>query len=134
MKIDVYKIPPEGCAIEEALTGANLDLAADMCALRGLLHAKAFVYKITNTVTVDLTLLAKMECLCSRCLSNFDIDLKKNFKTSYPVSKNDVTIDLSQDIREEIMLDFPLKPLCRPDCKGICVKCGGNLNEGRCSC
>ena len=44
------------------------------------------------------------------------------------------TIDLDQDIREEIILDYPIKPLCRPDCKGLCPRCGKNLNEGGCSC
>ena len=44
------------------------------------------------------------------------------------------TIDLDQDIKEEIILDYPIKPLCNPDCKGLCPKCGKNLNEGGCSC
>jgi uncharacterized protein len=44
------------------------------------------------------------------------------------------TIDLGPDIREEIILDYPVKPLCKPDCKGLCPTCGKNLNEGQCNC
>ncbi len=35
---------------------------------------------------------------------------------------------------EEFVLSLPVKPLCRPDCKGLCPQCGKNLNTGSCSC
>lgn len=43
-------------------------------------------------------------------------------------------IDLTELIREQILLDEPIKHLCSGDCKGICQKCGKNLNEGPCNC
>lgn len=46
----------------------------------------------------------------------------------------DDTIDLMGLIQEQILLQVPMKPLCRPDCKGLCGQCGANLNEGSCSC
>jgi uncharacterized protein len=45
-----------------------------------------------------------------------------------------LAIDLNPDIREEIILVYPIKPLCSIDCKGLCPKCGKNLNEGKCNC
>lgn len=42
--------------------------------------------------------------------------------------------DISRAIIAEVTLSLPMKPLCRPDCKGICPVCGKNLNEGDCSC
>lgn len=42
--------------------------------------------------------------------------------------------DLSEVIREQIVLDEPMKHLCSEDCKGLCQKCGKNLNEGPCGC
>jgi uncharacterized protein len=43
-------------------------------------------------------------------------------------------IDLSPLIREQFLLSLPTRPLCREDCRGLCPKCGINLNEGECSC
>lgn len=46
----------------------------------------------------------------------------------------DDTIDLMKLVQEQILLQVPMKPICRPDCKGLCSQCGANLNEGSCSC
>jgi len=41
-------------------------------------------------------------------------------------------IDLSPLVREYMLLDIPIKPLCSTDCKGLCPVCGENLNETQC--
>jgi uncharacterized protein len=43
-------------------------------------------------------------------------------------------IDLAGAIREQILLSVPPSPLCSEDCKGLCPKCGKDLNEGECGC
>ena len=43
-------------------------------------------------------------------------------------------IDLARMIRENILLDAPIAPLCRPDCAGLCPTCGIDLNTGACDC
>ncbi|MFH1875138.1 MAG: DUF177 domain-containing protein [Pseudomonadota bacterium] len=43
-------------------------------------------------------------------------------------------VDLYQLLREQLLLEKPIKNICQEDCKGICQKCGKNLNEGPCSC
>lgn len=43
-------------------------------------------------------------------------------------------LDLTGAVREEVSLSIPSKFLCREDCKGLCVTCGANLNEGPCAC
>lgn len=43
-------------------------------------------------------------------------------------------IDLGQLLLEDVLLDMPAQYLCRDDCKGLCPKCGKNLNEGPCGC
>ncbi|MEW6101152.1 MAG: DUF177 domain-containing protein, partial [Candidatus Omnitrophota bacterium] len=96
--------------------------------------AQAHVSRITNTVTVGLALRAVMFASCSRCLADFDINLNLSLKLSFPVSKTEPVIDLDPQIREEIILEYPIKLLCRPDCKGLCPKCGKNLNQEKCGC
>jgi DUF177 domain-containing protein len=43
-------------------------------------------------------------------------------------------IDLTPALREQILLQIPAPPLCAEDCKGLCPKCGKDLNEGECGC
>lgn len=46
----------------------------------------------------------------------------------------DMKLDLDELIYTEVLLSLPMKHLCRADCKGICPKCGKNLNKGDCGC
>jgi uncharacterized protein len=43
-------------------------------------------------------------------------------------------LDLAPAIREQILLSLPVAPLCREDCKGLCPRCGKDLNDGECGC
>lgn len=43
-------------------------------------------------------------------------------------------LDLDELVYSDILLELPSKYLCSPDCKGLCGKCGKNLNEGDCGC
>ena len=134
MKIDVNKIPPEGVILNEEISPGELDLETDLVKFHQPLKIKLEASRITNAVTVRLHLGSLISASCSRCLNEFELCLKKNLSLSYPVNKQETIIDLGPDIREEIILDYPIKPLCRPDCKGLCLKCGKNLNEGGCYC
>lgn len=57
--------------------------------------------------------------------------VKEDFEFSYYESDR---IDLGGIIREQLLLEEPMKHLCREDCKGICQRCGKDLNEGPCGC
>ena len=46
----------------------------------------------------------------------------------------DMKFDLSEFLYSEVIVNLPMKHLCSEDCKGICFKCGKNLNEGNCDC
>ena len=46
----------------------------------------------------------------------------------------DMKLDVDEFVYSEVILDLPSKHLCNEDCKGICFKCGKNLNEGECGC
>jgi hypothetical protein len=43
-------------------------------------------------------------------------------------------LDLSDAIREAVLLEIPIKNLCAEDCRGLCLECGANLNVGSCDC
>jgi uncharacterized protein len=134
MKIDVKKISMDSSVLEEDLIASQYDLETDIVKFPDPIKVKAIISKITNAVTADLSLNASMHMNCSRCLSEFEIDFEKELRLSYPVNKAEAIIDLGPDIREAIIFEYPIKPLCTPACKGLCFKCGKNLNEGQCSC
>lgn len=50
------------------------------------------------------------------------------------VAYDEPVIDLAQVVREQAYLALPMKPLCRPDCKGLCPQCGTNWNQAACNC
>ena len=60
----------------------------------------------------------------------------------YELSENELNldyysneeIDISELITEQVLLAVPMKPLCSPECVGICMACGTDLNEGICKC
>lgn len=105
---------------------------------------------VTDTAgCIELQLTAKLdyETECARCLSpvtgGFTTDFGRTVSTDglgydednddYVTVKNNA-VDIDTPLVEQILLEFPTKFLCKEDCKGLCPKCGKNLNEGNCSC
>jgi uncharacterized protein len=84
---------------------------------------------------------------CARCLADvvtrFDTPAEALYTTS-PETADDPgggtlpepvgVIDLTDAVREEVALAAPAFPLCRPDCAGLCPRCGADLNPGPCGC
>jgi uncharacterized protein len=86
---------------------------------------------------------ARINLDCVRCLSNFDQLLTVNLSDLFhypPLRAGEPSLSIPEDgildfnplIREYLLLDIPIQPLCHADCKGICAVCGGNLNESVC--
>ena len=59
--------------------------------------------------------------------------LQNEDNDSYVVVKNGL-LDIDRELVEDLLLEFPMKLLCKNDCKGICSKCGKNLNNNSCEC
>ena len=105
-------------------------------------------YRVAGHLTGEL------ELTCSRCLEPFTLPLAADFDLRYvpradnagdgeqEVEEDDLStafydndeIDLSQLIMEQFQLALPMKPLCTDACKGLCPRCGTNLNTGACDC
>jgi uncharacterized protein len=43
-------------------------------------------------------------------------------------------VDLTEAVRQALVMNEPMRPLCRPECAGLCSQCGADLNEGPCAC
>jgi uncharacterized protein len=111
--------------------------------LRDLLGSVG-VTRTPQGLLVQVKMKAKVTAECVRCLSEFDQFLDVNFSELYAFNRKSITesglilpedgkIDLGPLMREFMFLEVPIKPLCRPDCKGLCPECGENLNDNICS-
>ena len=84
---------------------------------------------------------SSMECV--RCLVEFQQPLHTEFSELYAFNSRSVSesglilpddgnIDLAPLVNEYMLLEIPIRPLCRPDCKGLCIICGADLNTETC--
>jgi uncharacterized protein len=69
---------------------------------------------------------------CARCAERFDRPIEARLDIHLPPALQEV--DVTDEIRQSVILALPVKPLCRPDCRGLCDICGKNLNQGSCNC
>ena len=98
-----------------------------------------------SVVSLKLTIEYVFAADCDRCgvfaQHNHTVIVDKLLATAIERQESDTIItvpDMKLDVDEfvysEVILDLPSKHLCREDCKGICFKCGKNLNDGECGC
>jgi len=135
MKIHAADIPDEGLKLKAKFDFHDPAMEVDSKAeifIRSV-DVTADIKKAGKEVFVDVALEGPCEYTCSRCLSKFQGVFKKNFNVNYEVEP-DEAIEIDEDIRQEIILSYPMKVLCKPDCKGICLNCGQNLNVVKCEC
>lgn len=133
MKIYINQIPDTGLELSETCEPSSLDLDRPDIKLTEPINISAQVSKGTNFISVKLVIEVAIHLNCSRCLEEFTVPKSLETKLNLPIENRDA-IDLTDNLREEIMLNYPLKPLCRPECRGLCPVCGRNLNTGRCNC
>lgn len=91
------------------------------------------VEKCLNTVSFRGQLKSQVNHVCARCLKQVGHEVDQPFEFVYDV-KGKEEVDTLDDLREVLILDHPIRFLCRQDCRGLCPKCGLDLNEGPCSC
>lgn len=110
--------------------------------------------RTSDTALVQLVGELGIRLECSRCLTPFDaiiaIELEEEFHPSVDIASGRVLhdtgddaaliideqhmLDLSEVLRQAIIITLPITPLCKDDCAGLCPHCGTNLNEASCDC
>jgi uncharacterized protein len=131
MKISVSRIPEEGLREHATYDPSALDMERDDIHLRKPFEVDAFATKLDQELVVTVDIRAPLQLTCARCLEEFSSELKTDAIFNYQVKPADV-VDITEDVRQEIILGYPMIPVCRPDCKGLCRACGQNLNVAAC--
>jgi uncharacterized protein len=105
-------------------------------------------------VLVRAWLNAKLAGACSRCLTPLQLDEPVGFEEEFqaavdlrsgaplrPEIDPDAflidehhMLDLTEAVRQYLEASAAMQPLCRPDCRGLCPRCGSDLNNGECNC
>ncbi len=106
----INKVGPE--VFIKSTLQTTLNLQCDVC-------LDSFLYNVTDSVNVILTT---------------DSNLAEGEDDVYLVSDVTSEIDITESIRQSLLLDIPFKKKCSSACKGLCPTCGANLNKGPCTC
>jgi len=134
MKINVKRIPVGG----ETLQGSEPPTIMELDELDvRFLHEIAYDFLAQiqgNALLVTGALHTTATLRCSRCLAVFDQPLRVGQFAFHQELHGEDFVDLTANIREDILLELPQRALCRQDCRGLCASCGKNLNEGDCQC
>lgn len=151
MYIDLTKLVEGVKKFDEAI---QIDLDEESARLLEPCRISGELKKGIVQVDVKGSISAKTEIECSRCITPVISTLDFSFKVSYITEEHytsekeselhgedlDVSlydgekIDLTELVREQILLNLPTQIFCQENCKGLCPKCGANLNEKTCNC
>lgn len=159
MLFDISKLPKTGAAIECSVEVGTFgweggrDVRCGPVAIRGEFHPSRYGWKLDARIEGTLGL------ECTRCLADFRHPLDREFQLLVVPTVTDAgdglvfdaldeedpqavdlfplegkTLDLAEMIREQIDLDLPLKVVCQESCRGLCARCGADLNRAECRC
>ena len=100
-----------------------------------------------DNVYVTATIETKIGVECGRCITPFEVDITTSFELLFSIGSESSdereaderyydgeTIDISEDVRQVLVLEIPAWPLCSETCEGLCLQCGVDLNVSTCSC
>jgi len=132
MKVKLKEIPGEGLTLIESFDPAVLDLQTPGVEFIAPIQVTAVFYKERSTVWVKVAARGSLRLVCGRCLTDYTHGYAGRFDLSYEVEGR-LALDVTDDIRQEILLDYPVRFLCKESCLGLCPQCGKNLNEGSCT-
>lgn len=157
MKIAVSNIPDEGLDLrfskDRGWFARNLTDHPEACTCSSDIEVSCRLKRLNDHVFLDGSVTTVLELVCCRCLEPATLSIDAAFRYTlapFPESQErevelagddlecgfyrEDMIDLDPLIFEQICLQIPIKALCRESCRGLCPRCGSNLNQGDCRC
>lgn len=137
----------------EAAEGKTAPMRDDVLSV-GAVTVSLTVQKSGDEFFCQGTVTATVELECARCLGPFRYDaqgptdfiattaqLLEQYRAEAVddeeyviIDSNELTADISDIVRETLLLELPMKPVCGDECKGLCSQCGANRNTEPCDC
>ncbi len=132
----------------------NLIVSPSVCGLKEHeyfhepIYVNIYLQKFQQNFVIDVNLITQVQLVCDRCLTkfNFPINTRERLTFSYDkelagtddeikvLDSKAYYVDLSEDVRDFLLLALPSKMLCSENCAGICAGCGADLNVETCRC
>ena len=155
LRIDVRELERGPRSLKVSLPARHLNLDEGQVRVSGEVAVDLRAERESQGgVRVQGTLGVEMQLTCARCLDVLSYPLAAHFNQYYQsnahhslageiaLQKKDLEvgffsgdfIDVSDIVREQILLNLPIKPLCQEGCRGLCPSCGRNRNRDRCRC
>ena len=154
MIIDLITLGNSPYEFDFSLAPEEIDLDSDEAKLKRAAGVKGKLTKRIAQTDVEGIISAELKIACARCLETIDRQLVIPFEAVFVTPENytqakeaelkaedlDVSIfegneiDLTELVREQILLNLPEQVFCKEDCKGLCEKCGANRNLINCNC
>ena len=155
MRIEIENLTAAATPFEHTYGSGEIDLDEEGASVVSDAAVRGGATRKGEQVRLRGEIKTEVELLCDRCAAPERAPLAVEFDTSFipqeveAVKAENVELavedlllssyegdagDLDELVREQIVLALPSRHLCREDCKGLCEKCGANLNAGACSC
>lgn len=155
MRIEIENLKEKSEAFSHSYAPEEVELEDEAARLVAPAVVSGSASRRGEEVRLRGSIKTEIELLCDRCLAPNRSPLEIEFDTRFipqaaAVGETDNvelltedlglsayegdSVDLDELVREQILLALPTRHLCRDDCKGLCQKCGADLNAGECSC
>lgn len=154
MIVDITSLKDLRTSFDFQIAPDEIDLEGEPIKLNDAVAVEGSLKKGIAQTDVRGKISARIEAECSRCLQFANLNLNFPFEAVFVTAENytrekeaelraddlEVSvfegdrIDLTELAREQILLNLPSQVLCREDCRGLCQKCGANLNLIDCNC
>lgn len=148
LKIDISRIEKETGAyldfyLEEKVSPLNFQ--GEKIVFLKPLSVTGKAINVGEFIVLQGTIKSVMQLHCHRCLDRFDLSFSSDFNEEFPMNTKiidgethegikDHIIDIKNTVESTILLSLPMKRLCKEHCKGLCERCGANLNKIKCNC
>jgi uncharacterized protein len=150
IKLDIGSIPEGESHIDLSAGASELGVSLESGRLESPVRAGFDVSRKGNELLLRGTASVTAILECARCLDEYTYILEapiqlwcvigaetgegEQRENIMEIPSGAKVADLADHLRSELLVLVPFKPLCRDDCKGLCSKCGANLNIEACSC
>ncbi len=135
LRIPIANLPVEGVTKSIVVQFADLDVdETPRIRTDTPLTASLHIAPVSGGVLATGTLKAVITCECDRCLKHYELSVATADVCHFLEGMQEPFIDLTEAVREDILIAFPQRCLCSPECRGLCPVCAHDLNTGACTC
>ncbi len=133
IKIPIYDIDNTGKEFSNTITQDDLNINIKDIEFDDIYYSIK-VSLVSNSILVQGKVSTEIHTKCIKCLDNFDKIIDNRDVCHYYESFTGIELDISDDIKDDLLIKLNDYPKCSKNCQGLCSSCGVNLNKDSCDC